>query len=98
MQGLTPAITRTIAPMLWGWITAVLLKRFGYAIDEKTSAEMFAALSALIGGGVYIAIRIAASKFPKLELLLGTNEVPIYAKPSVARAYYRTAKYNRERL
>ena len=97
MSNLVPSIVRTVTPYLYGLIAAMLLKRFGYAIDEKTSGEMMAAISGLLSAGIYIAIRIAAKQFPKLELLLGfsSSNVPIYVTPKLAEIHARTAKYNR---
>lgn len=95
MSNLVPSIVRTVTPYLYGLVAAMLLKKFGYAIDEKTSGEMMAAISGLLSAGIYIAIRIAAKKYPKLELLLGTSNVPVYVTPKVAEIHARTAKYNR---
>lgn len=97
MSNLVPSIVRTLTPYIYGWIAAVLLKKFGYAIDEKTSAEMMAAISTLLGIGIYIAIRIASKKFPKLEFFLGVSSesVPLYVSPKVAYAYERMTRYNK---
>lgn len=97
MTNLIPSITRTVAPYLYGLIATVLLKRFGYVIDEKTSAEMLAAISTLVGAGVYIAIRLIAQKFPIAEKLLGSSNVPVYVTPKVAYAHDRVTRYNRGR-
>ncbi len=95
MSNLVPSIVRTATPYIYGLVAAMLLKKFGYAIDEKTSGEMMAAISGLLSAGIYIAIRIAAKKYPKLELLLGTLNVPVYVTPKVAEIHARTARYNR---
>lgn len=97
MSNLVPSIVRTATPYIYGLVATMLLKKFGYAIDEKTSGEMMAAISGLLSAGIYIAIRIAARKYPKLELLLGISNVnvPVYVTPKVAEIHARTARYNR---
>ena len=72
---MTPAIVRTAAGYLMGFII-LMLARWG--IDFEPSAEFTGALTVIVGTVYYGLVRLVAKKWPALEALLGSKKTPSY--------------------
>lgn len=73
-----PAIVRTIAPMIAGWLLTMLADRAGIIPSEQQTAEWTSAITVLVGAAYYVLIRKGSSRFPWLEKLLLNSEKPNY--------------------
>lgn len=68
---------RTVVPTFVGTLIA-LLTSYGFEFDDAAIAGVIAFVISLCVGGYYLAVRLLASRFPKLEWLLGAPKKPTY--------------------
>lgn len=76
---MNPAYVRTAVPYLIGF-ALTLLARWG--IDIEPSAELTGAVTVVIGTAYYVAVMLAAKRWPALQRLLGSKQAPSYQPPA----------------
>lgn len=85
---------RTLVPIGVAAVLSWLAVRFGFVVDEQTSAGLVILFTALATSGYYALVRALEGWWPWLGVLLGAPTEPIYPRP-VAPAGTRVepAKY-----
>lgn len=78
----TPAIVRTVVPILVGLAVALAAKA-GLSI---TSASVTPVIASAVAAVYYAAVRLAEQKWPKLSILLGSSATPVYVSTKTAAA------------
>lgn len=71
----TPALVRTIVPIVVGALAAWLLQVLGITLPLEPATE---AVTAILAGLYYAAVRWLEDKFPAAGLLLGSARKPEY--------------------
>lgn len=75
------SVIRTWVPVLIGWALAKLVV-VGVIIPDDQSANLKNAVTLLVIGLYYAAVRWLEQKFPRVGILLGYIKQPIYINPS----------------
>ena len=77
MQSLFTSIVRTLVPFLVGYVVSLLVTQ-GVDVSENFEDQLSGFLTFAFGAIYYVAVRLLARKFPKLEWLLGIPTKPSY--------------------
>ena len=77
MNDLVIATIRTAVPSFIGTFV-LLLTHYGIELDEAGVAGLTAFVISLATAAYYLLVRVAAKKWPALELLLGVAKKPEY--------------------
>ena len=77
MNDLIIATIRTAVPSFVGTFV-LLLSHWGMTLDEAGVAGLTAFLISLATAAYYLLVRVAAKKWPAIELLLGVAKKPTY--------------------
>jgi uncharacterized membrane protein len=77
MNDLVISTIRTLVPTFVGTLVT-LLAGWGIAVDGEAAAGLQAFVFAVTTAAYYLAVRLLAQKFPKLEWLLGAPKKPVY--------------------
>jgi EamA domain-containing membrane protein RarD len=75
---LTPAIIRQAAASIAGTVLFIVATRLNVHLTEQMSADMIAAFTSLLSIAFYVAIRVLAKRWPWVEQLLLSANVPRY--------------------
>lgn len=76
----TPALIRTLVPILVGHLLTLLARHFNIIINEESQLQMIAAFQTIVTILYYAVIRQLAEKYPWIEILLGSSQVPYYRR------------------
>lgn len=71
----TPALVRTIVPMIVGAVAAWLLQVLGWELPLEPATE---AATAILAAAYYAGVRWLEERFPEAGLLLGSRRAPEY--------------------
>lgn len=77
MSNFIASLIRTFVPIGVGGVISWLALE-GVEIDAETQTSLVIGLTGLLQAGYYAAVRIAALKWPALEVLLGSARQPEY--------------------
>ena len=83
VNNIITGLIRTVVPALMGqliaWLTTV-----GITVDpsvvENFNTHAITLLGIILTGAYYVIVRLIAKKYPKFELLLGSEKKPDYTK------------------
>lgn len=69
------AITRTLVPLVVGWIVTALVA-LGIDVSDADQATIAAAVGTVAGLGYYAAVKWAERRWPWASMLLGSTQQP----------------------
>lgn len=76
-------LIRTVVPALMGqliaWLTTIGIT-VDQAVVDNFNTMAITLLGVILTGAYYLLVRVLAKKYPKLELLLGSEKKPDYTK------------------
>lgn len=73
----TPAVVRTIAPMLAGFVLAFLASH-NIHVSAEYQEYLVAGLTVGLGGAYYVVASVLQSRWPLAGILLGSTAKPTY--------------------
>lgn len=83
VNNIITGLIRTVVPAMMGqliaWLTTVGIT-VDPAVVENFNALAITLLGIILTGAYYVIVRLLAKKYPKLELLLGSEKKPDYTK------------------
>lgn len=83
VNNIITGLIRTVIPALMGQVIA-WLATIGITVDpavvDNFNTMAITLLGVILTGAYYVLVRVLAKKYPKLELLLGSEKKPEYTK------------------
>lgn len=79
MTNFFTSLVRTYVPIIVGAFAAWLIT-VGIELDANSQAGLIVALTGLLQGAYYLAVRLLERKFPQIGVLLGSTQKPVYVE------------------